>query len=85
MEMIHYLRPPFLQIPPDEMLAIIQTATCRYPSPILDEEEAPPLNQEQPRHEPHPNVVFIPNAEDLLRQSGTIVFHSLRMTCTQYI
>jgi hypothetical protein len=64
MEMIHYLQPPFPRIPPGDMSAIIQTATRRYPSPILEEEEAPPLNQEQPRHEPHPNVAFIPNAED---------------------
>jgi hypothetical protein len=63
MEMIQYLRPPFQQIPPDDMLAIIQTATRRYPSPILDKEEPPLLNQEQPRYEPHPNVVTIPNAE----------------------
>jgi hypothetical protein len=64
MEMIHYLRPPFPQIPPDDMLAIIQTATRRYLSPIVDEEEPPLLNQEQPRHEQYPNGVFIPNAED---------------------
>lgn len=45
-KMIHYLRPPFPQIPPDDMLNIIKTATHQNPSPSHDN-ELPPHDQEQ--------------------------------------
>jgi hypothetical protein len=63
-EMTHYLRPPFPQIPPDDLLEIIETATQWHPMPGPPTDAPPQPEPEQLVHEPPTTDVLTPNLDE---------------------
>jgi hypothetical protein len=63
-EMTHYLRPPFPQIPPDDLLAIIETATQWHPMPGPPDNAPPQPEPEQLVHEPPTTDALTPTPDE---------------------